>query len=353
MLPATAFLLEVAVPIFSTISAWIFNILNAITSTKPSSAEYSSSAAAEGDATAILIFIAVILVLFLTATILSVLAKTIVYFGPAYLAFCLISFAGIGFVAASMLNNSIMAIEQNNRHSTISKTTIYYFIPQLGMLARAIITTNLGLLALDLIKANLMTLISAYATYILMPIGAIAFAITMTSNNNERLIATGAAIFYSAVTCYKARLDSVVFIIAPQLINIILAIGLAIIGAEVLCFIGSTAVDKAFKTDRVNNENGINPVGQTPINYEHDITTVATKCELTAEAMRPSSWAYTRNLPTATKVPEAASYTAEDPANINSLLMAMPTIIALEEYGATPCGQPDPLSHSNQNYLHP
>ena len=333
MLPAAAFMLEAAVPIFSTISSWIFNILNAMAVTNSSSAEYSSSAAAEGDATAILIFIAVILALFLTAIILSVLAKTIVYFGPTYLAFYLINFVAIGFVAASMLDNSMRAIEQSNRALNTPEAIIYYFISQFGMLARAITTTALVFLALDLIEVALMTLISPYATYILISIGVIALAVTAPSSKDDRLIVAGVAIFYTAFICY----DSVAFILAPQLISLIIAIGLAIIGAEVLSLIGNTAVDKVFKVDRTNNEYRIDPAEQTPRHYEHDMPTVAKKCELTAEAMQPSRWTNSRSLPIATKVPEAAVQVAEDSSTMSSLLMAMPTIIAVREYGAMPC----------------
>ena len=142
----------------------------------------------------------------------------------------------------------------NKKPSKIATNLKYNVVLQLETFARTVSIVAISILAFKVCGPALMALIAPYATYMLVAAGAIALIKTTFSHDNMLgpTIMAIMAVIYAAATCYMITQCSVAFIIAPQLLSIILAIGVGVIGSEVLFYITTCiinqGIDKVFKS---------------------------------------------------------------------------------------------------------
>ena len=242
--PVVAFVLKDAVLGLSTATTWFFHIGYNILHTALLGLQHGGT---EDVMLVIAIFAAPF---FILGAISCVLGAVMAYLGHTYTTVLLANLIIIAPIVYGMYQDNREARMQNGIEPYVDGDIKHHMLLQLSLLARVVVTAAIGIIFFNLCAPALITLIAPYATYILVVAGSIALGATVFSGKDNILSATCLAIAYAAATCFLISQYSVAFILAPQLLSIILAVGAGVIGAELMfratAFLGNGIIDNVF-----------------------------------------------------------------------------------------------------------
>lgn len=242
--PVVAFVLKDAVLGLSAATTWLFHIGYNILHTALLGLQH-------GGAEDIMLVISIFAIPFYILGGASlILASIISYLGHTYATILLANLIIIAPILYGMYQDNLKTRSQNGIDQHTDGNIRHHMLLQLSLLARTAVTATIGITVLKICTPALIILMAPYATYIMAASGSIVLGATVFSGKDNILSATFLAIAYSVTTCFFISHYSVAFILAPQMLSIILAVGSGIIGAEILfratTFIGNGIINNVF-----------------------------------------------------------------------------------------------------------
>lgn len=225
ILPVVAFILKDAVLGLSVVSQWSLYIAHNTLHTALLGLQHGGSE----DIMAVIVIFAI--PFYIIGATSFMLAAIISYLGHAYATYYLASLIVLAPILYGIYQDQCIANAQENKLET---SISHHLLLQLALLAKSATAAALCLLTLNFLTPALTALIAPYATYLMVIIGSIALALKLFPGEDNVLSAACLAIVYAATVCFLSLYYSVAFVLAPQLFGIILAIGIGIIGAEII-----------------------------------------------------------------------------------------------------------------------